>query len=149
MDWISSLSSGAVGGLLGGVGTLARDLREAIVGKEMTPELQVQLQQKAIDLELATQNAQMEMIKAEASSTDPWTSRARPMFMYVFYFILLSMGIFVPAAGVWFPTQSAQFYINVAAGFKAIPDALYTLFGAGYLGYTGARMMEKKSGVAK
>ena len=149
MDILASISSGAVGGLLGGIGTLAKDIREAITGKEWTPELQADIQKKAMDMELAATNAQMSMIVAEASSADPLTSRARPMFMYVFYFILLTMGIFVPTAGVWFPTHSAQFYVNVAAGFKAIPDALYTLFGAGYLGYTGARMLEKKAGVAK
>jgi len=32
---------------------------------------------------------QMSAIIAEASSTDPWTSRARPSFMYVIYTMLL------------------------------------------------------------
>ena len=149
MSIISDLAAGGMSGLLSSIGGLSKDIREAIVGKEWTPELQASLQQKAMDLEMASTNAQMEMIKAEASSSDPWTSRARPMFMYVFYLILLTLGIFVPAAGVWFPTHSAQFYTNVAAGFKAIPSDLYALFGAGYLGYTGFRTFEKVKGSAK
>lgn len=149
MSVLTDISSGAVGGLLGGIGSMAKDLREAFMGKEMTPELAVELQKKAMDLELATQNAQMSMIVAEASSADPWTSRARPMFMYVFYFMLVGIGVAAPFVGIWYPVYMTQFFTNVGLGLKAIPDALYTLFGAGYLGYTGARMSEKKAGVTK
>lgn len=149
MSILAALGSGAVSGLVGSVGTLAKDIREAIVGKEITPELKVELEKKAMDMELAATNAQMEMIKAEASSADPWTSRARPTFMYVFYFILLLIGIVAPIIGIWYSAYMAVFFTNVALGFNAIPDSLYTLFGAGYLGYTGARMIEKKAGVSK
>lgn len=149
MSILAELGSGAVGGFLGGIGQLARDIREAIVGKEMTPELQVQLQQKAMDLELATVNAQMEMITAEAKSSDPWTSRARPAFMYVFYFILLLCGVFAPIAGIWYPVAMNTMFTNMAMGFKAIPSDLYALFGAGYLGYTGFRTFEKVKGATK
>lgn len=149
MSWIADLASGATGGILGGAGQLAKDLREMVVGKEMTPELQVQIQQKAMDLELAMTNAQMEMIKAEASSADPWTSRARPSFMYIFYFILMTCGIAAPAIGIWYPQNMTTFFSNMTLGFKAIPDSLYTLFGAGYLGYTGARTIEKYKGVTR
>jgi hypothetical protein len=146
-NFLSSLGSGAVGGLLGGIGTLAKDIRQAVTG-EISADQKVIIQQKLMELEIESGKAQSAMIVAEASSTDPWTSRARPSFMYVFYFILLSMGIFVPILGVWYPEQSAIFYVNVEAGFKAIPDSLYTLFGAGYLGYVGARGYEKVKGVS-
>ena len=149
MSIFTDLTSGAVGGLLSGIGTLAKDIREAIVGAEMKPEQKVALELKVMELEQAGTLAQMEMIKAEASSSDPWTSRARPMFMYCFYAILMSMGIVVPVIGVFFPAHSAIFYTNVAAGFKAIPADLYALFGAGYLGYAGFRSFEKVKGVAK
>lgn len=145
-NFFSDLGSGAVGGLLGGIGTLAKDIRQSITG-EMSSEQQIILKQKVMELEIEAGKAQSAMIVAEASSADPWTSRARPSFLYVFYFILLSMGIFVPIIGVGYPEFSTQFYINVAAGFKAIPDALYTLFGAGYLGYIGARSYDKSKGV--
>jgi len=81
---------------------------------------------------------QMSAIVAEAKSTDPWTSRARPSFLYVMYALILAsipMGIlsaFNPSAAV-----------QIAAGMKAwlgsIPDALWATFGIGYSGYTVAR----------
>ena len=89
----------------------------------------------------------MSAIIAEASSADPWTSRARPSFLYVVYILLLAglpMGIlsaFNPAAAV-----------AVAAGFKAwlsaIPDSLYLLFGTVMTGYGVQRTIEKVKGAA-
>ena len=149
MSVISELAEGGSKGLFSGIGEMAKSLREAFVGKEMTPELQVQLQQKAMDLELAVTNAQMEMITAEAKSSDPWTSRARPAFAYVFYILLLVCGIIAPIIGVFYPEHMKLFFENMAAGFRAIPTDLYTLFGFGYLGYVGARSWDKKNGVAK
>ncbi len=146
MAFWEDMVKGGAEGLLSGVGTLAKDIREAIVGKEMTPELQVELQKKVMDLELMTQTAQMSMITAEANSKDPWTSRARPSFMYVFYFVLLSIGILAPFVGIFYPAQMLTFFNNTKLGFAAIPDSLYTLFGAGYLGYAGARTVEKVKG---
>lgn len=90
---------------------------------------------------------QMSAILAEANSSDPWTSRARPSFMYVMYTMILAsipMGVlyvFNPAAA-----------LGIAAGMQswlgAIPEEMWWLFGAGYLGYTGSRMLEKRAGKA-
>ena len=86
-------------------------------------------------------------ILAEAQSSDPWTSRARPSFMYVFYFLLIVMIVIGPLIGIFFPAQMEAFYGNVAKGFGAIPEELWWTFSAGYLGYTGARTFEKKKGI--
>lgn len=83
-------------------------------------------------------------ITSEANSEDKWTSRARPFFMYVFYFILLNLVVVAPFVGVFFPEQMSLFFTNVALGFKAIPEELWWLFGTGYLGYTAARTTEKR-----
>jgi len=92
--------------------------------------------------------AQLSPILAEAQSADPWTSRARPSFMYVIYVLLLAsipMGI-VTALD---PTLAKA----ITTGFKdwltAIPDPIIQLFGMGYLGYTGARSFEKWKGTGK
>lgn len=90
----------------------------------------------------------MSAILAEAQSSDPWTSRSRPSFLYVFYLILLVLILIAPVVGIFYPAGMAQFYSNVAAGFAAIPDELWTTFTVGYLGYAGARTMEKKWGVS-
>ena len=88
---------------------------------------------------------QLSAIVTEAGSTDPWTSRARPSFLYVMYAIILwaiPMGLIAATQ-----PQLAQ---NIAAGMNAylggIPEPLWTLFGTGYLGYTVARQWGKAKG---
>lgn len=106
----------------------------------------LEMQQKG---ELDQMQVSMSAILAEANSADPWTSRARPSFMYVFYAVILSMSVVAPALGVFFPDQMALFFSNVGMGFGAIPEELWYTFGIGYLGYAGARSYEKKKGVAR
>src|SRR3990167_4504541 len=95
-----------------------------------------------------TLQVQMSAILAEAQSPDPWTSRARPSFLYVIYIVIL-LGVPRGFLSAFKPEIAAQ----VAAGFKAwlgaVPDALWALFGAGYLGYATARTWEKGKEVAK
>lgn len=99
------------------------------------------------DGELETMKTQMSAIVAEAQSTDPWTSRARPSFMYVMYIMIL-MAIPMGVLYVFNPAAA----LGVAAGLKAwlsaLPEQMWTLFGVGYLGYAGARTFEKVKGVA-
>ena len=92
--------------------------------------------------ELAETRTQLSAILAEAQSADRWTARARPAFLYVMYVvILLCFGGGV--AGIWWPAQVATAAQNIANLLAAIPDSLWWLFGTGYLGYTGARSLEK------
>jgi Holin of 3TMs, for gene-transfer release len=92
--------------------------------------------------------ASLSTILAEASSADPWTSRARPSFMYVMYVMILAA---LPMAGLYAfrPDIAANVIIGMQKWLTAIPDSLYTLFGVGYVGYTGARSFEKSKGVAQ
>ncbi len=86
---------------------------------------------------------QLSAIIAEAQSQDPWTSRARPSFLWVIYILLLA-GI---PMGVLFAI-SPETANNITTGFKdwlsAIPEPYIQLFGVGYLGYTGARTLDKR-----
>ena len=91
---------------------------------------------------------QLSSIIAEAQSPDPWTSRARPSFLYVMYIIILaSLPMGVLAA---FQPEVAT---RVAAGMQqwlgAIPETMWYLFGTGYLGYTAARQYGKGKGTDK
>lgn len=106
----------------------------------------LQMQQAGELKELETR---MSAILAEANSTDPWTSRARPSFLYVFYFIILSMVFLAPVIGVFHPTAMDNYFANVGKGFAAIPEEMWWAFTAGYLGYAGARTIEKNRGTAK
>lgn len=89
----------------------------------------------------------MSAILAEANSADPWTSRARPSFLYVVYIMLL-MGIPMGFLSAFNPEMA----IAVAGGFKgwlqAIPDSLYILFGTVMTGYGIQRTVEKVKGAA-
>jgi Holin of 3TMs, for gene-transfer release len=88
------------------------------------------------DLERA--KAQMAAVLAEAGSTDPWTSRARPSFLYVMYVLLLwsiPMGLIAAIR----PELAAAIGKGMNAYLNGIPESLYALFGTGYLGYTVAR----------
>lgn len=105
----------------------------------------MQLQQQG---RLQEMTQQLSAIIAEAQSPDPWTSRARPSFLYVMYVMIITA---LPFAVLWaFQPETAD---RMATGLQkwlaAIPDALWALFGAGYLGYAGARSWEKTKGAAK
>lgn len=95
--------------------------------------------------ELEAVRVQMSAIIAESGSTDPWTSRARPSFLYVMYAIIL----WAIPMGLIAATQP-EMAKNIAAGMNAylggIPEPLWTLFGTGYLGYTVARQWGKAKG---
>lgn len=98
--------------------------------------------------ELKLLETQMSAIIAEAQSTDPWTSRARPSFLYVMYTMILfsiPMGIIAAAD----PEVAKAISTGMTSYLQAIPDPLYALFGTGYLGYTAARQWGKAKGTDK
>ncbi|MCK4784656.1 MAG: hypothetical protein KAV87_12960 [Desulfobacteraceae bacterium] len=99
--------------------------------------MQAQLDGKFKEMELG-----LGAILAEANSKDPWTSRARPAFLYVMYLLML-FAIPMGFLSAYDPEMSAR----VSEGFKswlgAIPEPMWYLFGTGYLGYTGARTYDK------
>ena len=91
---------------------------------------------------------QMAAIVAEANSADPWTSRARPSFLYVMYALLLwsiPMGLIAAVN----PGMAMGIARGMNAYLAGIPEELYALFGTGYLGYTAARAWGKAKGVER
>jgi hypothetical protein len=98
--------------------------------------------------EMATIAAQMQAIVAEAQSTDPWTSRARPSFLYAMYALILwaiPMGLIAAAD----PGMAKGIGEGMTAYLRGIPEELYALFGTGYLGYTAARTWGKVKGAER
>jgi hypothetical protein len=98
--------------------------------------------------ELTLLQTQLSAIVAEAHSNDPWTSRARPSFLYVMYVLLLwsiPMGLIAAV--------QPQMALDIAKGMTgylgSLPEPLYALFGTGYLGYTAARQWGKAKGTDK
>jgi Holin of 3TMs, for gene-transfer release len=89
---------------------------------------------------------QLQAIVAEANSSDPWTSRARPSFLYVMYVLLLAslpMGVL----SAFNPAAAHEIASGMNAYLAGLPEPLYALFGTGYLGYTAARQWGKVKGV--
>ena len=98
--------------------------------------------------ELKELETRMSAILAEANSPDPWTSRARPSFLYVIYVMIL-MAIPMGILSAFRPDMASAIAAGMQAWLAAIPEDLYVLFGVGYVGYSGARMLEKRKGAAK
>ncbi len=96
--------------------------------------------------EPAAIQARLSAIIAEAQAPDPWTSRARPSFLYVMYAIMLfalPMGVL----SAFSPHAALSIGNGVSAYLRGLPEELYALFGTGYLGYTAARQWGKVKGV--
>jgi len=118
-------------------------LDKVLPDREAKAKAQMEMAKLAQDGEFRSMEVQMSAILAEAKSADPWTSRARPSFMYVMYLMILCavpMGI-VAAIN---PETAAAIAKGMGAWLAAIPDSLWALFGAGYLGYVGSRSYDKK-----
>ena len=99
-------------------------------------------------LEMESLRTQLSAVLAEAQSPDPWTSRARPSFLYVMYAMILwaiPMGLIAAVR----PEAAAQIAAGMNAYLNGLPEPLYALFGTGYLGYTLARQWGKGKGERK
>ena len=130
------------------IGPIASIIDKVIPDKAARDKAKLELLQLQGSQELAEIQSRLSAIIAEANSADPWTSRARPSFLYVIYALLLwalPMGLIAA-----FRPDSA---LAIAAGMNAylsgLPEPLYALFGTGYLGYTAARQWGKISGSDK
>ena len=130
------------------IGPVASIIDKIIPDKEARQRAKIELIKLEGSHELEALKAQLSAIVAEAGSADPWTSRARPSFLYVMYVILLwalPMGMIAA-----FRPEAAR---DIAAGMNAylngLPEPLYALFGTGYLGYTAARQWGKIKGVER
>lgn len=103
---------------------------------------------------LKVENAQaLEMAKLplsaiieEARSTDPYTSRARPSFLYVVYILILAA---LPMSAIFAisPITANHLAEGMKLWFESIPKPIYELFQFVMLGYIAGRSMEKIKGI--
>lgn len=138
-----------IGTLFSGIGSLAKDIRTAFTGKEPIDATKAaELALKVQELEFSVTQAQMSVVLAESQSQDKWTSRGRPMFLYVIYIMLLAsipMGVVYALS----PETSQQVTLGFKAWLDAIPGELYAVFATGYLGYGAFRSYDKGKGTTK
>jgi hypothetical protein len=144
MPLISEAARGAVAGVAGPLFGLIDKLFTSDEERLEAKRKLVQLEQEG---ELDGLRVSLAAILAEAESADPWTSRARPTFLYVIYALIL-LCVLGAILGIWWPAHVATAADNLGNLLNAIPESLWWLFGAGYLGYTGARSFDKWRGAA-
>ncbi len=104
-----------------------------------------ELEQKG---DLDDMKIRLSAIISDSQSKDPWTSRARPTFLYVVYILLLA-SIPVGIAYAFAPDHAERFIEGFGMWLKAIPEQVLTLFGVVMTGYIGGRTWEKVKGAAK
>ena len=130
------------------IGPLASIIDKVIPDKAARERAKLELIQLEGTQELETIKARLAAIVAEAQSPDPWTSRARPSFLYVMYaMILFSLPMGLLAA--FDPTSAQAIGAGITGYLNGLPEPLYALFGTGYLGYTAARQWGKIKGVER
>ncbi len=130
------------------IGPVAKLLDKIIPDPEARAKAKLELLRLEGSQELEQIERQMAAIVAEAQPTDPWTSRARPSFLYVMYALMLwsvPMG-FIAA---FQPETAGHISRGMTAYLRGLPEELYALFGTGYLGYTAARAWGKAKGVER
>lgn len=124
------------------IGPIASIIDKIIPDKEAQARAKPELIALEGTQEMKMIEAQLQAIVAEASSKDPWTSRARPSFLYVIYILLLAalpMGVL----SAFSPDTARDIAAGMNAYLSGLPEPLYALFGTGYLGYTAARQWGK------
>ena len=127
------------------LGPLTSIIDKVIPDKDARDRAKLELLRLQGTQEMEQLQARLSAIVAEAGSSDPWTSRARPSFLYVMYAIILwavPMGL----VGALSPDTARAIGQSMTAYLNGLPEPLYALFGTGYLGYAVMRQWGKSSG---
>lgn len=130
------------------IGPIASIIDKVIPDKEARARAKLELLALEGTQELKQIEVRLAAIVAEANSADPWTSRARPSFLYVMYTLLL-FAIPMGVLAAFSPAAAADIARGMNAYLNGLPEPLYALFGTGYLGYTAARQWGKVKGVER
>ena len=111
-----------------GLGGLATDIREAIKGKEITPD-------KLLDTYLEVAKLQSSIINTEMQGN--WLQRSwRPLLMLIVIFIILNNYVLLP----YFPNTMEML---------ELPEHLWDILKLGVGGYVAGRSVEKAVSIYK
>ena len=130
------------------ISPIASIIDKVIPDKAARDQAKLELLALQVTQEMQMLQTQLSAIVAEADSHDPWTSRARPSFLYVMYLMILwalPMGVLSAIK----PDTARAIAVGMTAYLNGLPEPLYALFGTGYLGYTVARQWGKIAGSDK
>jgi hypothetical protein len=130
------------------LGPLTAIIDKVLPDKDARDRAKLELLKLQGTQEMELLQTRLSAIVAEAGSRDPWTSRARPSFLYVMYAIILwslPMGVI----SAFSPERAAAIAAGISAYLNGLPEPLYALFGTGYLGYSAMRQWGKVAGTEK
>ena len=130
------------------IGPIASIIDKIIPDKAARDRAKLELLKLQGSQEMDLLQTQLSAIVAEANSPDPWTSRARPSFLYVMYAMIL-WAVPMGMIAAFRPDTASAIAGGMNAYLNGLPEPLYALFGTGYLGYTAARQWGKIAGSDK
>jgi cytochrome b len=122
------------------IGPVSKLLDKIIPDPQARDRAKLELLKLQGDQEMATITAQMQAIVAEAQSNDPWTSRARPSFLYMMYALVLwsvPMGLIAAADPGWrkeLPRDDGLSPRHSGGALRALRHRLSRLHGRAHLG---------------
>ena len=129
------------------INTVGGIVSKLIPDPEAKAQAMLALHKMELDGELEKERIQLSAILAEANSPDPYTSRARPTMLYVFYILILA-GLPMGMLAAFSPGTAADIAVGFRAWLKAIPDNIIDMATFVMLGYIGGRTFEKIKGAA-
>lgn len=127
------------------LGPLSSIIDKVLPDKDARERAKLELIRLQGTQEMELLHARLSAIVAEAGSADPWTSRARPSFLYVMYLVILC-AIPMGVIGAFSPRVAGDIAAGMTAYLDGLPEPLYALFGTGYLGYSVVRQWGKVAG---
>jgi len=128
MSFLGEITSSGVGAIMSGIGTLAKDLRQAITG-DLPAEKQAEIQQKLMELELKAMEGQMAINLEEAKSEKLFVAGWRPFVGWIGGFALAYASILEPfmswcarlyGSTVIFPTLDTTITMQVLFGILGL-----------------------------
>lgn len=137
MSIISEITATGIGSLMSGVGTLAKDIRQAWTG-ELPPEKRAEIEQKLMELENAAMNAQTAINLEEAKSENLFVSGWRPFIGWVCGSALAYASIIKPIMD-WI-----AMVVGYKGGFPVLDTTITMQCLVGLLGLGAYRSFDKK-----
>lgn len=128
----------------GAISTVLGIIDKVVPDREQADKMKIKVMEMQQNGDLKQLETRMSAIISEAESTDKWTSRARPSFLYVIYLMILAsipMGFLT----AYDPILASQISTGMQQWLSSIPHDLWALFGVGYLGYSWQRSKDKQA----
>lgn len=122
-------------------------LRRVVPDRQQADKLNADIESERARGGLQTIEAAFNALKLDQTSRDKFIARTRPMFLRIFYFLIL-VGPLAAACAIFWPQHIDRFISTLERYYAAVPRELWVLFGL-TLVYLPLRTVEKLYGVTK